>query len=189
LASTKGLSNFSRRLAGCLGLIFSTICGGATLYGDLTGEKLTPKQLISDKNSAQALGGNMMKYLILFALYAAAITATELILGNENFPFHLWVFEKVKPVEWSLPIHLAGFFWIVIWNLMLKNKPFWLALLVSMLFFVAAELMNYSYLHWFAYTGGPLGRMGALILILLLYLILCGCMAYILRNYLTIKTY
>jgi hypothetical protein len=131
----------------------------------------------------------MLNYLILFALYAAAIAAAELTLGNKNFPFHLWVFEKVKPIEWSFPIHLAGFFWIVIWNLMLKNKPFGLALLASMLFFVAAELINYQHLHWFAYTGGLLGRMGALILILLLYLILCGCMIYCLRNYVIAKTY
>jgi hypothetical protein len=130
----------------------------------------------------------MFKYMILFILYAFSIALAELTLGNRHFPFHLWVFEKVKPVEWSLPIHLAGFFWIVIWNLMLKNKPFWLALLASMLFFVTAELMNYSYLNWFAYTGGPLGRMGALILILLLYLILCGCMSYSLRKYVIAKT-
>jgi hypothetical protein len=130
----------------------------------------------------------MLNYLILFTLYSAAITAAELTLGNENFPFHLWVFEEIKPIEWSLPVHLAGFFWIVIWNLMLRNKPFWLALLASMLFFVAVELINYSYLQWFAYTGGLLGRMGALILILLLYLILCGCISYGLRKYIIAKT-
>jgi hypothetical protein len=143
--------------------------------------------LISDKNSAQAHGGNMLKYLILFALYAAAIAAAELTLGNKNFPFHLWVFEKIKPIEWSLPVHLAGFFWIVIWNWALKNKPFWAALLASMLFFVAAELINYQYLQWFAYTGGFLGRPGALVLIILLYLILCGCLSYSLRKYVIAK--
>jgi hypothetical protein len=129
-----------------------------------------------------------LNYLILFILYAIAIAAAELTLGNKLFPFHLWEFEKVKPIEWSLPIHLAGFFWIITWNFILRNRSCILAVLISLLFFVAAELINYSYLHWFEYTGGYLERPGALLLIILLYLILCTCMFYILRKYLIVKT-
>jgi hypothetical protein len=125
----------------------------------------------------------MFKYSILFILYAFSIGLAELTLGNKHFPFHLWVFEKVKPIEWSLPIHLAGFFWIITWNFIMRNKPFILAVLAGLLFFAAAEWINYSYLHWFAYTGGPLGRIGALILIILLYLVLCSFMIYGLRKY------
>jgi hypothetical protein len=130
----------------------------------------------------------MFKYMIFFILYACSIAIAELTLGNRHFPFHLWVFEKVNPVVWSVPIHLAGFFWIIIWNFILRNKPFILAVLMSLLFFAAAEWANYSCLHWFAYTGGFLGRPGALLLIILLYLILSACMIFILRNYMTPKT-
>jgi hypothetical protein len=132
-------------------------------------------------------GKPMINYLLLFAAYAASIAVAELTLGNKHFPFHLWVYEEVSPITWSLPIHLVGFFWIIIWNYLLRNKTFILAVLTGMLFFAVAEWVNYSYLHWFEYTGGSLGRPGALILILLLYLILCTCTIYILRKYLTVK--
>jgi hypothetical protein len=130
----------------------------------------------------------MLNYLMLFCAYAVSISLAELTFGNRQFPFHLWVYEKATPIEWSLPVHLAGFFWIIIWNRILSNKPFILAVMVCMLFFTAAEGLNYCCLKWFAYTGGFLGRPGALALILLLYGILCVCMIYILRTVMAAKT-
>ena len=113
----------------------------------------------------------IIKVLYLAGVYTALIMAGELTLGNPYFLVTLWQFTAIAPWQWSLPIHAAGFLWLLLWDKLLK--PLWLKVFIISLFFITGEFTNLLWLHYFDYTDLALvGRPGAFILVIILYLIL-----------------
>ena len=114
-------------------------------------------------------------------LYTIMLIAAELTLGNKNFPINFWYFETIAPWQWSLPIHLTGFALLWFLNIQFYKKPIALPITLSLLFFIAGETANALFLHYFAYTNGPLGPAGSFAAIIVLYLVLCAMFSFIFR--------
>ena len=76
----------------------------------------------------------LQEILVAFIVYSILVSAAELTFGNPKFIFNLWTFENIDPWKWSLPVHFIGFFWILLVNAILKNKPMIFAIMGSVLF-------------------------------------------------------
>jgi len=151
-----------------LGTIESLLCGAVA--GNMTGKRM--------RNSVELVGQGIGNIIIPFfggvpATAAIARTSVGIKSGSVT---------RMTTILHGLVLLLAALLLAPV----ISQIP--LAALAGVLFFTAAEYVNYTYLQWFEYTGGPLGRPGALVLILLLYLILCTCTIYILRKYLSVTT-
>ncbi|MBN1532590.1 MAG: hypothetical protein JXA20_08010 [Spirochaetes bacterium] len=125
----------------------------------------------------------MMRVVPIACAYGAAILAAELILGSAGSPLHLWHFERISPWQWSLPVHAAGFLWILAWTRLLRHRPAAVSMIASWAFFAVAETCNRFLLVLFEYGGAILGGGASLAAVLVLYALLCGAAVYALRRW------
>lgn len=125
----------------------------------------------------------MRNILLIACAYASAVLASELTLGSAAFPLHFWYFGNTPAWQWSVPVHLAGFLWITLWNRALINRPAVLPFLASWAFFAGAETANLLALGLFEYSPEPLGRRVSFLAVLVLYGMLCAACVYALRRY------
>lgn len=115
--------------------------------------------------------------------YTLAIVFSELTFGNSSFPLNLWSFTGVAAIQWSLPVHVVGFLWMILCTRALRYKPLSQSLWFSFAYFLVAELTNFFLLDLFKYPEGNMGRSVALIFILLSYFLLCFGVVYCLRRF------
>ncbi|HQL80820.1 MAG TPA: hypothetical protein PK307_01360 [Spirochaetota bacterium] len=125
----------------------------------------------------------MHPLIIIACIYAAAIVIAEMTLGNAAFPLHFWYFTNIPSWHWSVPVHGAGFIWMLLWTRALRGHPALLPISVSWAFFAAAEAANRYRLMLFDYGGGPLGAEASFASVLVLYAALCGAVVYAMRRY------
>jgi len=125
-----------------------------------------------------------MKPLIGIAcIYAAAIAVAENTLGSAEFPLHFWYFDRIPAWQWSMPVHAAGFLWVLLWTRTLRTRPALLSTIVSWAFFIIAEALNCCCLKLFNYGSEPFGVGGSFMAVLALYGVLCGVMVYAVRRF------
>ena len=116
------------------------------------------------------------------AAYGIVVFCSEIILGNPRFPLRLWEFTAIPAWQWSLPVHLLGFAVILLWTLLLIDRPAAISAAVSTVFFIAAETLNLLYFNFFTYGGPVFGTAASFGGILFLYLILCSGTVWNLRR-------
>ena len=116
------------------------------------------------------------------AAYAVMVVAAEIVMGNPRFPAHLWKFTAIPAWQWSLPVHLLGFAVILLWTLLLIDRPAAISAAASTVFFIAAETLNLLYFNFFTYGGPVFGTAASFGGILFLYLILCSGTVWNLRR-------
>ena len=120
--------------------------------------------------------------LITAILYTALVFLSEKTFGNPDFPVHFWIFIAIPAWQWSVPVHLSGFLWMVFWNIKLKDKPIEWPVFASLLFFFAAELLNRHLLHFFIYANKPLGAEFSFWVVIGIYAVLCTICSLLLRR-------
>lgn len=123
----------------------------------------------------------MYPLLFIAFAYISAIFIAEMTLGNAAFPLHFWYFTNITAWQWSVPVHGAGFLWIVLWSRALRGRPAYISISVSWAFFAAAETINRFWLMLFDYSDGPLGTIASFLAVLVLYALLCGTVVYGMR--------
>ena len=114
--------------------------------------------------------------------FGVMIFIGEITLGNPDFPITLWKFEKISCWQWSVPVHAAGFIWMLFWNKIFINRNIILPILFSTLFFTAGETANWFVFNFFKYMENPFGAIGSFWIIILLYLGLCSMSCIIIRK-------
>jgi hypothetical protein len=114
-------------------------------------------------------------------LYSILVFVSEITLGNSAFPINLWIFVKIPAWKWSIPVHLLGLIWLIFWNSKLKEKPMIWSILVSTLFFVIAETLNWFAFNFFEYSKDPFGEVASFWIIIMLYISLCTICSFLLR--------
>ena len=118
------------------------------------------------------------------SLYAALIVLAELTFGNPAFPVNLWTFKAIPAYKWSVPIHAVGLLWLFFVNSLLDDKPLYVPVLMSVGFFLLAELSNLLVFHFFEYTPvSPLGSFPSFIAVILLYALLCAVCSLFVRTW------
>ena len=136
--------------------------------------------------------GVMMKIkkesMILAAVcYVLLVGSSEATLGNPDFPFTVWRFETIPTWQWSIPVHVFGFIWLLFLNQLFYDRSIRIPIIVSTLFFLACETANWSIFNFFVYEPNPVGKAyplgaaGSFWLIILLYTVLCTITSYIFR--------
>lgn len=93
----------------------------------------------------------MGKNLAAFVIYASLIYASEITFGSAYFPWHLWSFNAVPAVFWSVPIHLGGWAWILYVVRNDSGAPVWQSALRSTFYFAFGEVLNLFIFHIFPY--------------------------------------
>jgi hypothetical protein len=123
----------------------------------------------------------MIRLLLIAFAYAAAVFIAESTVGNARFPLCLWHFDRIPAWQWSLPVHGAGLVWIIAWTYALRRRPAVIPMIVSWVFFAAAELFNRYLFRFFDYGRVPFGVNVSLVAVLVLYAVLCVIVVYALR--------
>lgn len=117
---------------------------------------------------------NMKRRMLETAgLYVLLVASAELTLGNPDFPVFFWKFTAIPNYLWSVPVHLAGLFWMLFWNMILLEWHVAFPVLLATLFFIVAELLNLLWLEFFIYAGEPLGSPFSFTAVIVLYAVLC----------------
>jgi hypothetical protein len=115
-------------------------------------------------------------------LFALAVVIGELTFGNPGFPLNIWYFEKIPAWQWSLPVHLNGFLWLVACDRLLRNRSPLIPIFLATLFFLLGETLNWYFLNYFAYAGDRTGeRILSFWAVIVMYAGLCTGAILILR--------
>lgn len=122
------------------------------------------------------------KILQTAVLYSILVFASEITLGNSDFPINFWIFVKIPAWKWSIPVHLLGLIWLVFWNSKLKGRPIIWTILVSTIFFVIAEALNWFAFNFFEYSKDPFGEVASFWIVIMLYVGLCTICCFLLRT-------
>ena len=85
--------------------------------------------------------------------FGPAIILGEMTFGNPDFPLTVWYFKTIPAWQWSLPVHLTGFIWLVACNRLLAARSALLPVLLSTAFFFLGETLNRYFLGFFVYAG------------------------------------
>lgn len=125
----------------------------------------------------------MVRLLLIACGYTAAVCIAENTVGNAGFLLYFWCFERIPAWQWSLPVHGAGFLWIVGWTFALRCRPEVISMIVSWIFFAAAELLNRCWFQFFDYGREPFGANFSFVAVLLLYAMLCFFIIFALRKW------
>ena len=118
----------------------------------------------------------------IFLLYAFVIVCGELTMGNPHFPIHLYTFTKIPAWQWSLPVHLTGFFWILFMSKRLGSSLVYIPILLSLLFFLTGELLNAFLFHFFSYEQYPFGPVFSFVAVIFSYLVLCSLCCFLMKE-------
>ncbi|MEW6079278.1 MAG: hypothetical protein AB1724_15835 [Thermodesulfobacteriota bacterium] len=117
----------------------------------------------------------MKRIIVTAVLFGLAVAAGELTFGNRAFPLNVWYFEKIAAWKWSLPVHLAGFLWLLACERVLKNRPAPAPIALAFLFFLAGETANWYVLKLFEYAGdGPVEKALSFWIVMAMYAGLCA---------------
>ncbi len=129
------------------------------------------------------MGGTSPARILAAAIFfALAVTVGELTFGNPDFPVTVWRFEKIPAWQWSLPVHAAGFLWILACQRWFSRHPAAVPVLLGTLFFLAGESLNWFVFRFFAYGGEtPAEQMISFWLVILMYAALCAAVVWLLR--------
>ncbi|MDD5712676.1 MAG: hypothetical protein PHY31_07965 [Smithellaceae bacterium] len=119
--------------------------------------------------------------LSTFVVYAIMVFLAEITLGNPRFLINIWTFTTVEPWQWSIPVHLLGFAWLMMVNWLLSAHALAWSILLSTLFFLAAEFLNWSVFGFFTYADYPLGTSFSFWVVILLYACLAATCSLLLR--------
>ena len=103
--------------------------------------------------SAEQTAPSFKRIIVTALLFALAVVIGELTFGNPAFPLTVWYFEKIPAWQWSLPVHLAGFIWLVACNRFFSGRPVLIPVLSATCFFFIGETANWYFLDFFAYAG------------------------------------
>lgn len=115
--------------------------------------------------------------------YSISVFLAEVTFGNPEFPFTLWVFDNLSAYRWSVPVHLAGFLWLLFWSKVLHQKHILFPTVVATLFFLSGETANRFLFRFFTYEENPFGSAeSSFWMIIGLYFILCFVTGFILRS-------
>lgn len=126
---------------------------------------------------------NIIKYLLAIIFYGGGVFLSESSFGNPDFPIDIWIyrFTTIQPYLWSLPVHIAGFILIVLCGLLKTKRKFILATTTSMGYFIVMELINAFGFNFFIYRDLQFGGwIGAFLIVILLYFVLCSITCFIL---------
>ncbi len=113
------------------------------------------------------------KVLVIAVLYAIGVFLAEISFGNPEFPFHFWSFTKIPTWQWSVPVHLSGLVWMVLWSVILRAKPIIWPIIISIGFFLVCEILNWTNFQFFNYSEKPFGETISFWIVILLYVTLC----------------
>ncbi|MFO7559623.1 MAG: hypothetical protein R6X10_12390 [Desulfobacterales bacterium] len=115
--------------------------------------------------------------------YSISVFLAEVTFGNPEFPFTLWVFDNLSAYKWSVPVHLAGFLWLIFWNKMFAEKHVIFPAIMATVFFLCGETLNRFFLHYFKYQEIFFRSAEFSFWIIIgLYFILCFATGFILRS-------
>jgi hypothetical protein len=103
--------------------------------------------------STQQPAPSVSRIALTALAYALAVLLGELTFGNPGFPITIWYFETLPAWQWSLPVHLAGFIWLVSINRFFLNYPKFLPIMAATLFFFIGEALNWYFWDFFTYAG------------------------------------
>jgi len=122
--------------------------------------------------------------IILAAIfYCISVILAEVTFGNPEFPFPLWVFDNIAAYKWSVPVHFAGFLWLIFWSKILYQKHVIFPAAIATLFFLSGETANWFLFHFFKYEESQFGSaVSSFWIIIGLYFILCLITCVILRS-------
>lgn len=121
------------------------------------------------------------KILRTAIIYGVLVFMSEITLGNPDFPINFWIFVNIAQWKWSIPVHLSGLLWLILWNFRLKDKSIIWSVLVASLFFIMAETLNWFVFGFFKYSDDPFGKVASFWIIITLYIILCTLCSFLLR--------
>ncbi len=107
-----------------------------------------------------------------FLIYSGLIYAAEITFGNVYFPWHLWSFDRIPAVFWSIPVHLAGFAWILYVVRNDPRAPAWLSALRCTGYFAFGEVLNLFLFAIFSYRVIGSSVLTAFLCVIGLYLVL-----------------
>ena len=115
--------------------------------------------------------------------YSISVILAEATLGNPKFPITLWAFDNISVYKWSVPVHLLGFLWLIVWTAILSKKHFIYPAVITTLFFLAGETANWFLFHFFRYEETLFGSASfSFWIIICLYFLLCLFTSIILRS-------
>jgi hypothetical protein len=100
----------------------------------------------------------LKRIAVTAVLFALAVISGELTFGNPGFPLNVWYFVKIPAWQWSLPVHLTGFIWLVACHQLFRTRPALVPILLATLFFFIGETLNWYFLNFFAYAGDRAGE-------------------------------
>lgn len=116
-------------------------------------------------------------------VFAAALIVGELTFGNPNFFVTVWYFPHTPAWQWSVPVHTAGFFWMLICVHLFRDRSLIWPVVFSTLFFFIGESLNWCVLNIFEYGGQTSGaRITSFWAVILMYLFLCTTTLLVLRH-------
>jgi hypothetical protein len=123
-------------------------------------------------------------YQIILAaiVYCCSVFIGEITIGNPDFPFTIYHFDKIQAWQWSVPVHFTGFCWLLFWNNIFRRQVIILPIAVSTLFFLVGETANWFVFQFFKYEESPLGAAGSFWIIIFLYIGMCTITSYIIRK-------
>ena len=124
---------------------------------------------------------NKSKIFQTALLYSTLVFMGEITLGNPAFPVNLWEFVEIHTWKWSIPVHLLGLIWLIVCNLKLKETPKIWSILISSLFFLLAETLNWFVFNFFEYSNEPFGQVASFWIVIMLYIGLCTICSFLLR--------
>ncbi len=133
--------------------------------------------------SVQPAAPTVKRLAVVAVLFALAVAGGELTFGNPEFPLTVWYFVTIPAWQWSLPVHLTGFVWLVICNRLFIKQPALVAILLSTAFFLTGETLNWYVLDFFAYAGNQTWQKAiSFWLVIVMYAGLCTGAVLILRR-------
>ncbi len=116
-------------------------------------------------------------------VFVAALIIGEFTFGNPDFVWTVWYFPEVPPWQWSVPVHAAGFAWMLLCLRLFRNRTLAGPVLLSTLFFFGGESLNWCVLEVFQYGGQSEGaRIVSFWVVIGMYLFLCTVTLLVLRR-------
>jgi len=116
--------------------------------------------------------------------YGISVFLAEATFGDPEFPFSLWAYDSRPAYLWSVPVHAAGFLWLVFWNNMFVQKHIIFPTIFATVFFLAGETLNWFFFDYFKYQKTFFGSAGFSFWIIIgMYFILCVTTTIILRSH------
>lgn len=116
-------------------------------------------------------------------IFAMAVFLGEITFGNPDFPITVWYFKKIPSWQWSLPVHMAGFIWLLVCNRLFSKRSVMLPIIAATLFFLGGETLNWYILEIFEYAGRtPWQRALSFWTVILMYAGLCTGVVLVLRR-------